>query len=388
MPRTKKPSVKTATEEPKGQNSPIENGKNDLAESDVQEDLGENNDNSLFIGIDTPTEDDLKQQANMDSIGADEEIAERIRKTAHELRQDVITAARLRDKRQDRAQTIGTYQSAAKTHKILNAVIAKVETDREDAYWVCYDGPMEVVIPFSDTFTSLDPRYLKHGATRAEHNEIIKARSDLLNNSLGLSIPFIITRIDGNKATASRTLALQRIRARYFGRDAINRVKEGDFVDATIVTVGQHAAFVNVYGVDVRIGKPFLSYRYIPNISEVYSVGDNIRVMIKELEEQPGKLPSLRVSGLEAEQAEWPELLHRVHKGDHVLATVKTVTVIREESKIHMTFWLNNIGLPAFSTSAPMFIQDDIRTGNQVLFQINGITNNGNVHGTVIRQVK
>lgn len=347
--------------------------------------------------FDTPTDEERQQDEreareelmrNADVPESADEV--RFNKTLYERKNDDESHEGNRAMRQERAQTIGTYNSARKTRTILTGKIATVEPGRNTAYWICYDGPMTIRIPCSETFFDLPESF-----SRNDRNTVTD-KVNFLTKNIGATISFVLTSVTGTEATASRKLAMQRIRSRYFGNGAVNPVRVGDIVTAQFVSVGQHAAFLHVNGVDVRVRKADISHRYIPLVDAVYAPGDMIKVKVTDLRYEHltgengsnGLRPVLSVSGAAAEMEEWPSFYSRVKAGLKCKATVKSVTLQKNETKLHITLFLDDIGLPAFSNTAVLNIRDKLHTGDSVVFEINGISDqSGMVHGTIVRMV-
>lgn len=307
-------------------------------------------------------------------------------KNYHELRESDAEYERQRKERQASAHSAGIFASAVQSRQILEGRIAAVEAGSTTAYWICYDGPVMIRIPFNCAFTN-PPKELCESSRKT-----VEPKVNFLSKSIGATIPFVITKFEetdnGYIATGSRIAALARIRARYFGNAAIHPVQVGDILDAQIITMGNYAAYVNVKGIDTRMRIVDFSHRYIPYLSKYYSVGQTIRVKVTSIDTSDDGIPTITVSRREVELLDFPANYYRVKKGAHCLGTVITIqtqTPKNAPPRLVITLFLDDIGLPAYTTSSYLNYRDHLNLGDVVDFEMNGLAASGYVHGRITR---
>lgn len=302
-----------------------------------------------------------------------------------------------RESRQDEASAVARIISAMRNSYILYAEIAGVETEGGTVYWVCYEESVKIRIPFLHTFMEL-PAQLAEG-TRPGVN-LTERRRQFLTKGIGVNIPMIVTDVawDGNGelvATASRTTALAKIRRRHFGTNAYEPVSAGMDVMATVISMGNYAAYVSACGVDVRVPNHDLSYRYIEDVSSMFRVGEQIRMRIKTLETPEGQIPRMTLSALPAEAAEIRRNLNRITPGSRWSATVISVRTDprrntaqnRGNGDVVVSLWLKNVDVPAYSRTLLGGLRETLHTGDTVIFEAVGITGD-RAHGKIIQFVK
>lgn len=104
----------------------------------------------------------------------------------------------------------------------------------------------------------------------------------LLRNMMGAEIKFIIVEVDrvSEKTVGSRIKALQRLQ-----EINIRKVEVGDIIYAKIVGVWKKYIRIECLGRDYIIKAQDLQYGYINDVSKLYKVNEQIKVVIKEISE-------------------------------------------------------------------------------------------------------
>lgn len=288
-----------------------------------------------------------------------------------------------RGQRQKDAYVVGRLTNAMKRGEVLTGTIAKIEPGNNTAYWVCYEGPVTIRIPCCESFQNLGANLVAVG------RQYVVSQANFLAKSIGATISYVITSIQGNIAVGSRKQALEKIQRRYFGAEAARPVQVGDEIDAQFISVGDHAAFINAYGKDVRIHKADITYRYLPQVNSEFRPGDTLRVRVTAVGTDENGETTLKLSGAAAEEADFPLYYNRVERGHTCSAIVKTIQAIKQgntgESKLLITLWLEGVNLPAFSSTTILSLRHKLESGDRVLFRMNGLTERGMVHGAIIR---
>ncbi len=116
--------------------------------------------------------------------------------------------------------------------------------------------------------------------------EIIKdGKNDkkLLRNMMGAEIKFIIIEADkiSNKAVGSRIKAMERI------RDInLKKIEVGDKVYSKVVGVWKKYIRIECLGMDFIIKAQDLQYGYVEDVSKLYKINEQIKVVVKEIDEE------------------------------------------------------------------------------------------------------
>ena len=150
--------------------------------------------------------------------------------------------------------------------------------------FVYYKG-QQIAIPQKEMMVKLSR---PAGQSDYEYNDRF---ARILNRMLGADIDFIVQSISatGSKreAVASRKAAMLRIRRRYYlttGTTGKPLIYPGRVVEARVVSVGQMAIRVEIFGVETSIRNKMLSWGYIGDANDHYSVGDVILVRVTKVE--------------------------------------------------------------------------------------------------------
>ena len=110
----------------------------------------------------------------------------------------------------------------------------------------------------------------------------------ICSTMLGAEIDVIIKGIDKKteSVVASRRDAMMRKREKFYLTplsDGLPHIREGRVVEARIIGVTQLVARLEVFGVETTLGASELSWDWLPNVSDKFSVGDRLNVLIKEI---------------------------------------------------------------------------------------------------------
>lgn len=139
-----------------------------------------------------------------------------------------------------------------------------------------------------------------------------EARPDyVLQNMMGATIDFIITKVDreGGYAIASRRQAART--QRYFFAHRPDLCRAGSRVTCRMLSVGPRRCLVECYGHDVDLTQRELSYTAIPDLREKYHPGDELDCVVKGYNAASREL-QISVKETEPNPFEGAELRHPV----------------------------------------------------------------------------
>lgn len=171
-----------------------------------------------------------------------------------------------------------------RSRRILTGMLGGVEETElgKTLAIVDYKG-FRVVIPLKEMLVKLE-KNLKG----AEYTDMIRRQNKLLSNMLGCEIDFIVKGVDPKTRTvvASRKEAmLKKRQVFYMNKDASGsyRIYDGRTVQARVIAVAEKAVRIEAFGVECSIMARDLSWDWIGDANERFSVGDQILVRILEV---------------------------------------------------------------------------------------------------------
>lgn len=315
------------------------------------------------------------------------------RRSSSEMQRSQKDREAARQQRQEEAFTVGRYLAAEKRNNVLTGRIAGVEARGEHVFWMIFDGPVIVYIPFHEALPFLPESVFAKDTPR---ERMLKMKR-MLTKSIGATVPFSVEEVepDGDNylVFGSRREALKRISRRYFGHNAANPVKIGDDLVGNFLAVGPHAAWVNVNGVDVRMIPEQLTHRYIEDMRTVYNPGDEIDLRLQRLEMQDGK-PVMALSGRPCEVEAGKRRHNRISHGGRFVATVTSHRVVtstntrtNREERYHIAqLWLEDVDLPAYATLASPKERKVFFSGDRVVVEVDKIAQTGYVRCRILKK--
>lgn len=114
-----------------------------------------------------------------------------------------------------------------------------------------------------------------------------KNDKNILRNMMGAEIKFIVVEIDkvGQKAIASRINAMERIKEINF-----KKVDVGDKIYSKVVGVWRKFIRIECMGFDYVVKAQDLQYGFVDDVSKFYKINEQIKVLVKEKDEDNQKL--------------------------------------------------------------------------------------------------
>ena len=122
-----------------------------------------------------------------------------------------------------------------------------------------------------------------------EYKEEMQKLHRNLSNMLGAQIDFMVKGIDSkaHSVVASRKDAMRRKRQIFYIDEDLNgerRVREGRLVQARIIGVHEKILRLEIFGVETAIFARNLSWKWIGDVHDHYSVGDHIVVRVTKVD--------------------------------------------------------------------------------------------------------
>ena len=175
-------------------------------------------------------------------------------------------------------------RNAYRTRRILTGTLGGVEQteDGKSLVIVEYKG-FRVVIPAKEMMLSLDRR-----PTDSNYAALMRRCNQILSAMMGAEIDFIVRGIDNKTRSivASRKEAMLRKRQTfYLDLDASGeyRITPGRLVQARVTAVSEKVIYVEAFGVECAILARDLSWDWVGDAHDHYSVGDRVVVRILDI---------------------------------------------------------------------------------------------------------
>lgn len=174
--------------------------------------------------------------------------------------------------------------NAYRTRRILTGTISGIEQMENGKTIVAveYKG-FRVLIPLKEMLILLEET-----TTRRQYADMILRQVKLLGNMLGAEIDFLVRGIDSNTraVVASRRDAMLLKRQKFYfdiNADGNRHIYEGRIVQARVVAVGEKAIRVEVFGIECSINARDLTWHWMGDAHEYYSVGDKVLVRVQSV---------------------------------------------------------------------------------------------------------
>lgn len=172
--------------------------------------------------------------------------------------------------------------NAYRTRRMLTGYLGGVEqTDNGKTIAIVEYKGFRVIIPLKEMMINLGG----NTDSSAEYDELMRRQNKVLSNMLGAEIDFIVKGIDSKtrSVVASRKDALLKKRQLfYLNTDAAGmyRIYEGRVVQARVIAVAEKVIRVEVFGAECSILARDLSWDWIGDAHERFSIGDQILVRV------------------------------------------------------------------------------------------------------------
>jgi len=171
--------------------------------------------------------------------------------------------------------------NAYRTRKIMTGQLGGIEQldNGKTIVIVDYKG-FRIIIPLKEMMINLG-----HMPSGQEYVEFMQRQNKILGNMLGAEIDFVVRGIDSKtrSVVASRKEAMLKKRQTFYmetDADGMYRIFEGRVVQARVIAVAEKVIRVEVFGVECSIMARDLSWDWIGDAHERFSVGDLVLVRI------------------------------------------------------------------------------------------------------------
>ena len=172
-------------------------------------------------------------------------------------------------------------QNAFRTRKILTGMLGGIEIlDSGNTVAVVEYKGYRVIIPVKEMAVL---KYSKMSPD--EHRDFILRQQKLISKMLGAEIDFIVKGIDSKtrSVVASRKDAMLKKRQTFYMETDANgnyKIYDGRIVQARVIAVAEKGIRIEAFGVECSIMSRELSWDWIGDAHDRYSIGDEILVRI------------------------------------------------------------------------------------------------------------
>ncbi len=178
-------------------------------------------------------------------------------------------------------------RNAYRTRRILTGTLGGIEQNEagKTLAIVEYKG-YRIVIPLKEMVM-----HLPNDLSGKEYREMMIRQNKMLSNMLGAEIDFIVRGIDSTTRSivASRREAMLKKREQFYmeaDENGMFRVYDGRIVQARVIAVAEKAIRIEAFGVECSIMARDLSWDWIGDAHERFSVGDQILVRIRSVKRE------------------------------------------------------------------------------------------------------
>lgn len=186
-------------------------------------------------------------------------------------------------------------RNAYRTRRILTGTLDGIEqtTGGKTLATVSFRG-FRIAIPIREMLV-LEER-MPSGRAYADY---MNRLNRILGTMLGAEIDFIVKGIDSttHSAVASRREAMLRKRQTfYLGKDTTGNpyIYPGRLVEARVIAVAEKVLRVEAFGIECAIFARDLSWQWVSDVRDLYSVGDRVLVRVQEISGEDAEHLSIR----------------------------------------------------------------------------------------------
>ena len=171
--------------------------------------------------------------------------------------------------------------NAYRTRRILTGQLGGIEqTDNGKTITIVDYKGFRIVIPLKEMMINIG-----RSPSGQEYKEFMLRQNKLLGNMLGAEIDFIVKGIDSKtrSVVASRKEAMIRKRQIFYldtDAEGMYRIYDNRIVQARVIAVAEKAVRIEAFGVECSILARDLSWDWIGDAHERFSVGDQVLVRI------------------------------------------------------------------------------------------------------------
>ena len=208
-----------------------------------------------------------------------------------------------------------------------------------------YQGRI-IRIPLGNFFIPLASKSVEAITETTSEEKILR----YMSSRVGSEVEFTVVAMDEKDyetgfITGSRKSAAKRRRNKYWygvtkvKGSVVNVLDEGSLVDGTIVAVADSGIYAEVFGVEVFVPASELTYAYISNAKDLFSVGKSITLVISNIERTKDGRIYFDASHKKSYKNPIPGYMREYRSKDTVRGTV--TRIFYDEAKKSLTAYAN-----------------------------------------------
>lgn len=296
----------------------------------------------------------------------------------------------------ERLSTYRQLRSAIREKVVLEGNVTSLEIwrspsgDKEAVLVVFLNEWSKIHIPFMDCYYEIPVE-----SEEERNGDLSDSRKLLiLGGLIGARIQFCLRDVFWDKESGlylgigSRTMAMRQNAARYFNPRS-PRYKAGDQVSTKILVVGLHAVIVDFRGIEVKISRHDLTFRFMTDCNEFYRQGDTLNVIVKSITYRTkDEFPVISLSGCQYELQEAKKKAHLIRNGSRCSCVVAQVHQDRKNPFIISFYgWLQDLGIPIHISHFDINkVGFSLEVGNVVVVEIINHRADGSLNARVVRR--
>ena len=172
-------------------------------------------------------------------------------------------------------------RNAYRTRKILTGILGGIEqTETGKTIAIVHYNDYRVVIPMKEMMINLT-----RSPSGPEYDDLMQRQNKILGNMLGSEIDFIVKGIESKTRSivASRKDAMLKKREIFYmhaDSAGMHRIYDGRIVQARVIAVAEKVIRIEAFGVECSILARDLSWDWLGDAHERFSIGDEVLVRI------------------------------------------------------------------------------------------------------------
>ena len=247
---------------------------------------------------------------------------------------------------------------AKQKYNILSGILERIEVaDNVTAiegkiYGVTHFGNYKIIVPAVNMGIELP--------TDMDDEEKFSVYKKFMNSMLGAEIDYVVTKINDKEhiAVANRAIAMAIKRKKYYLNTYKNTkksymencVEKAIPVPGKVMSVSGSLVRLDVYGVEVKVTAKEATWRYTPNLSDVFYPGEQIKVIIKSIALSEDRKEILKVEG-SIREATPNTQVRNIAEYKLGCTCLGVVTGVRNDKGYNVAIGNENNGIDSFCTS-------------------------------------
>ena len=299
---------------------------------------------------------------------------------------------RMREEETQRHSVISSLRSAMNTFKPVTVTTHAIEVlylnnEAEVCATSMLAKGVKVVIPFPEMFAD-DPVQEHDDAPTGQvgRDQFITRKKNFIAKCLDAEVSCLVTDILADEdedlvyvVASRRQHQIAEMRRNFSGKNP--RIRVGDFVAATVLSVSRYGVMIHIGGADIHLKLRDITYAYVTDLTERLRPGDTLTVEIRSITEQEDGTFNIWASALGTEMRHGRENGHLLPVGSDCNVVVSRVFVSKNtatDDGPQIYAWHDAYNLPVRIVGLPAsFNGNPPQPGSRVRVKVFGHSNAG-----------